>query len=539
MKSSESATHPGPADAEALSPHLYVELFLHDGPEVIRELIGSLRARRDRVVREWQALYAHRFGAHRAIPDGLFRDTYGSQLRHAVNSIVVGDTAGFIRFAAELGEQVAAAGVPFGAMVSHLHLWKESCVKALADEAGGLYARVLLLDKLMCCFVSAAADGYYGDIGRAAAAGTRPTSTAALEPDGSVVPGTTFCGMVGQSFAMQRVFEQVRASAQAATPVLVLGETGVGKECIARAVHQCGPRRTGPFTAVNCAALPRELIESELFGYKRGAFSGAVADHLGLFRAASGGTLLLDEITEMSAELQAKLLRVLQERTVRPVGSLAEVPVDARIIASSNRDPADALASGRLRSDLYYRLCGSTIVVPPLRERADDIGRLVAHHIAVLNARYGRSRSTWRSIAPEAIAALCARTWPGNVRELFNVLEHAFTSTATPDIRIDDVAPRTCSFPRPTPVVVPTYQQGERSLIEAALLSTGGNKLLAARLLGISRKKLYARLAKYALPVLVFTQVAPASLLRSRPSVSVGATTGPHLTPKAPHSRLG
>src|SRR5262249_41754821 len=206
---------------------------------------------------------------------------------------------------------------------------------------------------------SAAADGYYRWVqGPPRVVATPARAAEASAPSVPPMPGV-FHGMVGRSADMQRVFEQIRRLGATSAPVLTAGETGTGKELIARAIHNEGPRRGGPFVAVNCAALPSELIESELFGYKRGAFSGAVADHVGLFRAASGGTLFLDEITEMSHELQAKLLRVVQERTVRPLGSVTEVPIDARIITSTNRDPQEILADRVLRSDLYYRLCVS------------------------------------------------------------------------------------------------------------------------------------------------------------------------------------
>jgi transcriptional regulator with PAS, ATPase and Fis domain len=222
----------------------------------------------------------------------------------------------------------------------------------------------------------------------------------------------TFHGMVGCSAAMRRVFEQIARLAASPASVLIAGETGTGKEIIASAIHAAGPRARRPFVAVNCAALPRELVESELFGHVRGAFSGATADHLGLVRAAAGGTLLLDEITEMLPELQAKLLRVLQERCVRPIGALTEIPVDARIIASTNRDPRGAMQSGLLRPDLYYRLSVNQITVPPLRERPVDIAVLVEHCLARLNDRWRDTVQPPRGITPEALDALTRQGGP-------------------------------------------------------------------------------------------------------------------------------
>ena len=314
-----------------------------------------------------------------------------------------------------------------------------------------------------------------------------------------------FHGMVGRSAAMQRVYAQVTRVAAGGAPVLIVGETGTGKELIARAIHDASPRRSGPFVAVNCAALPRELIESELFGYRRGAFSGAMSDHPGLIRAAAGGTVLLDEVTEMSPELQAKLLRVLQEHTVRPIGSVTEVAADVRFIGSTNRDLHQALRDGLLRPDLYYRLAVGVVSVPALRERNDDIALLVEHYLGVLHQRYSDTTPSPRGIAVDALHALAQHAWPGNVRELFNVLEHAFTVSTAPCIRGTDlvelVTPRapTAAVDDTAAGALATYADSERALIQHTLARAGGNKTRAAQQLGISRKKLYARIAKYAL----------------------------------------
>jgi transcriptional regulator with PAS, ATPase and Fis domain len=314
-----------------------------------------------------------------------------------------------------------------------------------------------------------------------------------------------FHGLVGRSAAMQRVYAQVTRVSAGDAPVLIVGETGTGKELIARAIHAASPRRNGPFLAVNCAALPRDLIESELFGYRRGAFTGAVAEHPGLIRAAASGTVLLDEVTEMSPELQAKLLRVLQEHTVRPVGSVEEVAVDVRFIASTNRHLHQALRDGLLRPDLYYRLAVSVVAVPALRDREDDLALLVEHYLGVLHQRYRDVTTSPRGMGVDALYALTRHAWPGNVRELFNVLEHAFTVSAAPCIRHADLAELVPPAPLPLPIAltpaaaVSTYADSERALIQHTLARAGGNKTRAAQQLGISRKKLYARIAKYAL----------------------------------------
>ena len=477
--------------------HLSLALFPLDGADAIARLLDAIKARRNGMIEQWHALAASRLGPHRALAEQVFRETYLPGLRTAVEAVARGDTASFVAFAGDFGARVAAAGLPFAVVVAHLNLLKESCVRVLAGDATEVSAAILLMDKLTACFVSVAAEGYYephrnGDQGAAGegAVGRR----ARLEPRPRV-----FHGMVGGSDVMQQVFAQIRRVAISRAPVLVVGETGTGKELAARAVHAAGPRRRGPFIALNCAALPRELIESELFGHKRGAFSGAVSECLGLFRAAAGGTLLLDEITEMAPDLQAKLLRVLQERAVRPVGSAREEPVDVRIIASSNRDPEGAVQSRLLRADLFYRLSVSKITLPPLRERREDIPALVRYQLGRLN-RYHPAGQRVRGVTPQAMALLCARTWYGNVRELFNVVEDALIANGGwVDVEHLVLPAAETEIPPATARGLPTFQESERTLIERALALTGGNKVRAARQLGISRKKLYAKLARYGL----------------------------------------
>jgi len=274
-------------------------------------------------------------------------------------------------------------------------------------------------------------------------------------------------------------------------------------------VHECGPQHRAPFIAVNCAALPKELIESELFGHRKGAFSGATGEYLGLVRAADAGTLFLDEITEMLPETQAKLLRVLQEWRVRPVGSTQEIPVDVRFIASTNRDPAESVAAGRLREDLYYRLKVHTLTLPPLRDRVEDVPPLVEHFVDLFNARYPREVL---GVDDAAMQAMLGHTWPGNVRELMNAIEVAFAYGRGERITLQDL-PAEISGVQPALAQaraeqvldalapLPTFEESERLLLERALDATHGNKVRAAKMLGISRKQLYAKIKKYAIPV--------------------------------------
>ena len=241
--------------------------------------------------------------------------------------------------------------------------------------------------------------------------------------------------LIGESPAMRHLREQVLLAAPTNGRVLILGENGTGKEVVARTLHAHSRRRSGPFVEVNCAAIPEELIESELFGHARGAFTGAVADRRGRFEHAHGGTIFLDEIGDMSLKTQAKVLRALQEQVVQPVGGTATVRVDVRVVAATNKDLQDEIRAGRFREDLFFRLNVVPIFVPPLRDRADDVPRLAEHFMATLAGEYGRLKR----FAPEAMARLQQHSWPGNVRELHNVVERLLIMVAGDVITLNDV----------------------------------------------------------------------------------------------------
>jgi two-component system response regulator AtoC len=315
-------------------------------------------------------------------------------------------------------------------------------------------------------------------------------------------PEVQMGAVASTSHQMHEVDDLVRRAAMGNASVLIRGESGTGKELAARAIHDSGPRRSAPFVKIHCAALPDTLIESELFGYEKGAFTGAASRKPGRVELAEGGTLFLDEITEMSPETQSKLLRVIQERLVRPVGSTSEVSVDVRLIASTNRNPEQALNDGLLRRDLYYRLHVNVLKVPPLRERSEDIPLLVEHFIALFNERL-RPAVPVLGVDGEALAALEGYAWPGNVRELSNTIEAAFTFGRSDTIRMGHLSPEISHQVLAKPVLpagpLPTFADAERELVHRALAVTGGNKVQAAKLLRISRKKLYAKIDKYGL----------------------------------------
>jgi transcriptional regulator with PAS, ATPase and Fis domain len=378
-----------------------------------------------------------------------------------------------------------------------MHLFEEAAISAFPQPADSASYR--LFDKISHCRTAVLAESYF--VSRSAATTARVEE---LEREAAQVPPqarTHFHGLVGATAAMRALYTRIEAVAKVRSTALLVGESGTGKELVARAIHECSSSHRAPFVALNCAALPRELIESELFGYRRGAFSGAVGEYLGLFRAAQGGTLFLDEITEMASETQSKLLRTLQERTVRPIGSTQEIAVDARVIASTNRDPQEAVRNKHLREDLYFRLSVNILKVPPLRERLADVPLLVEHFVTLFNEKLGRA-SPIVGIAQAALEAMQGYHWPGNVRELSNAIEQAFTFCRSELITLADLpatlAPAaTVTIERQAlddPLNLAAYQ---RSLVERALARTKGNKLRAAQLLGISRKALYSKLKRY------------------------------------------
>lgn len=311
-----------------------------------------------------------------------------------------------------------------------------------------------------------------------------------------------FGNIIGRSPSIVKIFELIKRVSELKVNVLLTGESGTGKELVARAIHYSGTRHDGPFVPVNCGAIPETLMESELFGYRRGAFTGALRDKKGLFEEANGGTIFLDEIADLPLHLQVKLLRVIEEKSIRPLGSTEPVPIDVRVIAATNKKLEDEVAKGKFREDLFYRLNVIKITLPPLRERREDISPLAIHFIGKYSHEMGKDI---RGISPKALEILENYHYPGNVRELENIiarcvaletsnvirqetlpqlvsgknyldLETGFSSSAGLDTLLDNV---------------------EKKMIEKALRSTGGNKTEAAKLLGITLRSLRYRLAKH------------------------------------------
>jgi DNA-binding NtrC family response regulator len=318
--------------------------------------------------------------------------------------------------------------------------------------------------------------------------------------------------IIGRSRAMQKVFELLDTVASVDANVLIVGESGTGKELVGNAIHYASPRADGPFIKINCAALPKDLIESELFGYAKGAFTGATGDKPGLFEEAHRGSLLLDEIAEMPADLQAKLLRVLEERKFRRLGTSRDIEVDFRLLSSTNRDPEVAVKDMRLREDLYYRINTVTIRIPPLRERPEDLSMLAQHFLARFAEKHSKPAT---GIAGDAYQALLSYGWPGNVRELEHAIERAVLVARGSEVNIDDlpeavtrgrpaaagagVAAARAEEPPPAATSL-NLEERERQAILQALEATSWNKQAAAALLGLHRPTLYSKMRKHGIP---------------------------------------
>ncbi|MBL8729298.1 MAG: sigma-54-dependent Fis family transcriptional regulator [Planctomycetes bacterium] len=322
-------------------------------------------------------------------------------------------------------------------------------------------------------------------------------------------PPASLADFVSKSSEMERLLVVAKRMVDSDATLLLMGETGVGKERLARAIHDEGPRRDGPFVAINCGALPEALLESELFGHEEGAFTGAVRAHRGLFELAHGGTLFLDEVGEMPLPLQVTLLRVLQDRRIRPVGGERDIPVDVRVVAATNRDLQADMQAGRFRADLYYRLAVVALTIPPLRERRADIPVLVQNHLEAWCVRLNRRPI---AVSADAMAALCAHDWPGNVRELANVLERAALLGDGQEIAVRDLSgivapPRHRARSTDADLLALPFAEAERksqddferAYFTALLRESRGRLGRAAQRAGISVRTLYSKLHRLGL----------------------------------------
>ena len=306
-----------------------------------------------------------------------------------------------------------------------------------------------------------------------------------------------FAGILGGSPEMERLYRMIGKASQSSHPVLILGESGTGKELVAKSIHFSGPLRDKPFIPVDCGSLIPTLIESELFGHVKGAFTGAIQAKPGLLAIADGGTVFLDEIGELPIDLQSKLLRALQEREIRPVGGTKTIPIDVRVLAATNKHLEDAVSRGEFRQDLYFRLNVLNLRVPPLRERSEDIPLLIGSFLERLSHESGRRYQ----VSQDAMKALAAYDWPGNVRELENCIERACAMNSGPVIHVNDLSEvvarlgKTCANEKPDGVL--PMAELERQAILGAIEHLHGDKLTAAKLLGIGKTTLYRKLKEY------------------------------------------
>jgi len=324
-----------------------------------------------------------------------------------------------------------------------------------------------------------------------------------MTPGKNATTSSTLSTLIGEHLLMKKIDAIVRQVAATDATVLIIGESGTGKELIARALHVGSARRDHPFVPVNCAAIPEELLESELFGHTRGAFTGAHAARAGMFQLADGGTLFLDEVGDMPLVLQAKLLRVLQDKQVRPVGADRPVPVEVRVIAATNKNLEKAVEKGAFREDLFYRLQVIPIHLPPLRARRSDIPLLLQHFLEKANRKYGRNAR----LTPEAMVHLWEYDWPGNVRELENIVERMVVLTDNGQIDIENLPSSVKTFISEKKIPTPTLDGGELNLqqavelfenrlIDEALRRTNGNRSAAAQMLGVKRTTLLSKLRR-------------------------------------------
>jgi len=308
-----------------------------------------------------------------------------------------------------------------------------------------------------------------------------------------------FGSLIGKSAEMERIYRIITKAAQSSHPVLIIGESGTGKELVARSIHYSGPNRDKPFIPIDCGAIVPTLVESELFGYVRGAFTGAVRSKDGLLTVANGGTVFLDEIGELPVDVQSKLLRAIQEHEIRPVGSTKRMPIDVRILAATNRDLEAEVAEGRFRRDLYFRLNVLTLRMPPLRERRQDILLLIDHFLD----RTARTNGTRKTFSEDAVKALLNYDWPGNVRELENCIERTWAlssgqTLAFPDLPtyIKNTHEKKVAAAKVAPKILPLVEV-QRNAILQAIEQLNGDKLMAAKLLGIGKTTLYRKLKEF------------------------------------------
>ncbi len=486
------------------APQRYFHLLSAEDLEVLPGILGFILQRRSEIVRHWHSLYLQHFGEERSLSEREFILTFEPALQHNLSALADGDVERYASGAIRLGAVLAERGVPLEEVVVSVHLFEESARNALRQSSAMSDQAEAALSKLSHVRSILLTSAYF----RSPSAASMERA-AALEREAAQLPReerTWFRGLIGASAPMRELYDRIELASANRNGVLIVGEGGTGKEMVARAIHAGRTEGNRPFVVLNCAAIPKDLVDSELFGHEDAVTNSPCTNYLGALRAADGGTLFVDEVTEMAPEIQSKLIRAIQERALPDGNSNSGQPLEVRLVASSARIPEEAMADGRLRSDLYFRLRSSVMTVPPLRERTGDILLLVQHFIAKFNGKFGRSVI---GVDEPAARALMEHSWPGNVRELSCAIEGAVVLAKGPLIGLEDL-PETVTQQSmqqmrasqsngadPAPVV--SFAEMEREAIRRALETTGRNKLRAANLLRISRKKLYAKIKQHGL----------------------------------------
>ncbi len=452
------------------------------------------------IVHLWYRLYALHFGDRRCLSESHFTHIFEPAFERTKAALLNRNLREYARHLMSLGRLLAGYRMPLEEAITALHLF-DQCVFTALEQRGPWAGKFpgAKFEKLSYLRIRVLVDAYLSS--GSAAAGER---IAALEREAELLPAAArsrFAGLVGASAPMRLLYSNIEASA-AADRLLVVGECGTGHQLVAHAVHESGPRAGGPFVAVNCAALPPELLEDELFGYSRDPAQHGGEEYLGMLRSAQGGTLFVDEVTEAGSATQLRLARLLSEPGSGAGDDRSGHGHGVQLIVATSREPHQAVQRGHLHKELLERLHAPMLQLPPLRERREDLPLLIEHFTAASNRRLGRQVA---GFAREAMAAMAEYSWPGNVQELREVVEDAVAFCRHPVIELEDL-PEAIARRRADSAAaeaarppVTTFAEAERTLIKRALESTGGNKVHAANLLRISRKKLYAKIQKYGL----------------------------------------
>lgn len=478
----------------------YFHLLWDEDIEDLRQVLELIRDRRSEVASQWYQLYVLHFGDNRSLSEAEFRSIFEPALFRNKSALLRKDMDGYARDVLKLGAELAERRVPLQEIIASLHLFEEAAQAVFPQNPPLPTAIYTKFDKLSHVRIILLVDAYARSQWASAA-----TRIHALELEAKHLPAierTRFHGLVGKSAAMRELYQRIELAGGARQAVLIVGESGTGREQVARAIHECGSRRGAPFAALTCSALPRDLVEDELFGQTVAGFDGQQVEHLGLLRAAAGGSVFIEEINELDLETQASLLRAVTEQMVRPRGATNGTKAEVRLIASIGGSPEEAINSGHLNPDLYEQLKSNVFNLPALRERIEDIPLLVQYFIDLFNERMMRP-SPVTGIEENALEAMTRYSWPGNVRELRATLESAFATGSTPVINLADlptnISGYTGSTERSPNVALGSFADAERDLMKRALEISAGDKSRAAKLLKVTRKTLDAAIVKYGL----------------------------------------